>query len=208
MVEGGALLLNIIIRVWTAVRKLGEQLELSLEDTTSQMHVLSTPDGDIIIDRIAQLIVGGPVAVDKSAPADWWDILLDMLIQLGQFVSYVNSNINGTNFPYQPGDLDFKEVFNISIKKKLRELGRDWLSTQEVKDFLAEQGYRPATLVELLWWWLQNPAKHKNCLVVALGSIWDDRVPCVSGDDADRGLGLYSVQLHWDEGYVFAAVRK
>lgn len=61
-----------------------------------------------------------------------WSKLLAVLIQAGGFVSYINQNITGENFPLQDEDLEFKPVEIVSIKKRLAELGRQWLPTSEV----------------------------------------------------------------------------
>ena len=102
-----------------------------------------------------------PSQAPTMAPSDWWDKFLAMLIRACEF-SYVNSNITGVNFPYQAGDLEPKQVNVISIKQKLRELGASVLSTQQVLDYLDSLSYRPARLMELLWWWITNPTKRSN----------------------------------------------
>ena len=202
MVGGGELLLSIIVRLIAAVRKL-----LSPEQVGPAIRRLASPAGESIIGQMAALVAGQPVAT-ALITADFWSKFLELLIRAGNFVSYANPDINGKNFPYQPGDLDFKKVEVVSIKERLKTLDRDRLSTQEVMDFLAVAGYRPATLFELLWWWIQNLQLQNDCLVVALGSVWDGDVPFVDGHGADRELYLNTVEGDWDGCYGFAAVRK
>lgn len=192
-----------------AVRKLGGELGLAEEQVDERIHLLSTPAGESILTQFAALILGqGQAVVVATAPPDWWERVIAMMIRVCEFVSYINPNITGANFPYQTGDLDPKQVEVISIKQRIRDLGVGYLTTQQVLDYLNSLGYRPARLMELLWWWIMNPTKRANCLVVALGSVWRGLVPCVGGDGSYRGLGLDSVESDWPGRCAFAAVRK
>lgn len=137
-----------------------------------------------------------------------WSKFLAVHIQMGGFVSYIDENITGENFPLQDEDLEFGPVEIISIREYLKSLGRRALSTNEVLAYLAKLGYRPATLLELLLWWLANLAKHANCLIVALGSVWRGNAPYVDGNDGYRYLYLRSIEYDWREYDEFAAVRK
>ncbi len=40
------------------------------------------------------------------------------------------------------------------------------------------------------------------------GSVWDDNVPYVNGDNSNRKLNLNSVKSDWNENYEFAVVRQ
>ena len=178
------------------------------EAINERLHHLVKPDGRKTVKKMAALIAGQEPTTSAPAPANWWDKFLEMMISACGFVSFRNSDINSKNFPYDGGDLDQKHVETLSIKQKLRELGRSTMPTQEVKDYIDSQGYRSATLVELLWWWLKNPDKHKDCLVFALGSVWRALVPYVLGDGGRRELDLLSAENDWDEHCLFAVVRK
>ena len=179
------------------------------EDAINErLHQLAKPAGRKTLKKMAALIAGQEPTTSVPAPADWWDKFLAMMISTCGFVSYINENIIGKNFPYQDGDLEPKQVETLSIKQKLRELGRSAMTTQEVKDFIDFSGYRSATLVELLWWWLKNPMEHANCLVFALGSVWRGLVHYVYGNGDRRGLGLNSTEFGWSGDCSFAVVRK
>ena len=204
-VKGAGWVASLISALWAVTYQLGKKMNFTEEDVEARIHRLSTAEGSPIIEQIASLILGQTPTV---APSDWWNKFLAMMISAGQFVSGVNPNIMGDNFPYQAGDLESKLVEVISIKQRIRDLGVSWLTTQQVIDYLDSLGYRPATLIELLWWWIKNPSKWNDCLVVALGSVWDGGVPCVGGDGAYRDLYLDSVERGWGEGCEFAVVRK
>lgn len=158
---------------------------------------LNTAKGQHLIGPIADLLVG-KVAAPMVQVA--WSVCLAWIIAACKFVSYVHPDITAEHFPPQPGDLIIKEVIDVAIPRSM--------STPEVLKFLDEKSLRPATLVELLWWWITNPQKQSNCLVVALGSVWHGSVPYVYGSGDGRGLGLYSVGLDWDTYCAFAAVSK
>lgn len=181
--------------VWTvlvsAVHKLG--------GTDEQIHRLATPEGAETVEKMAALIVGKP-----EQAASWWATIFTALIRACGF-TWQNQNVTAENFPNsgEPGQVEV-----VSIKARLAELGRQWLSTVEVKVYLDSLGLRPATLLELILWWLANPAKHANCLVVALGQVWQSYVPSVYGDGGFRYLNLYTVRDGWSEVFEFAAVRK
>lgn len=132
---------------------------------------------------------------------------LEKMISACGFVSYRDPDINDKNFPYQDGDSEPKQVKTLSIRQKLRELGQTTMSTQEVGDYVDAQGYRSATPVELLWWWLKNPAKHNDCFVFALGSLWRGRVPYILARDVHRELDLRSAGRDWLKDCSFAVVR-
>lgn len=205
IVSGAGWIATVLSALLAAVCQLGKKMNLTEEDVETRIHRLSTAEGVTVIEQIAGLILGQTPTV---APTDWWNQFLSMMISAGQFVSGVNPNITGDNFPFQAGDLQPKQVEVVSIKQRIRELGVGWLTTQQVKDYIDSLGYRPATLVELLWWWTKNPSKWNDCLVVALGSVWGGHVPFVRGYGAHRSLSLDSVGFDWYEGCGFAVVRK
>ena len=191
------------------LEELRELLGDNEEAINERLHQLAKPAGRKKLKKMAALIAAGQEpTTSASDPADWWDKFLETMISACGFVSFRNSDVNGKNFPYQDGDLEPKQVETFSIKQKLRELGRSMMSTQEVKDYIDFMGYRSATLVELLWWWLKNPAKHTDCLVFALGSVWRGLVPYVLGSGGHRGLSLRSTEDDWSERCSFAVVRK
>lgn len=196
IVSGAGFLAAVWTALTAAVRKLG--------GTDEQMHRLSTPEGAETVERMAALIVGKPET--QAAPvSSWWSAIFIALVRACRF-TYMNPAITAENFPC--GDVKPGQVVVISIKARLAELGRQWLSTKEVMAYLAELGYRPATLLELLFWWLANPTKQANCLAVALGQVWRGLAPCVCGNGGSRDLSLDSVLVDWNEYCEFAAVRK
>jgi len=179
--------------VWLALQAAVRQLGGKDED----LYRLNTPEGQTIIDKMAELVVGTVLAPLTQVA---WNLVLNWIIGACRFVTYMHPDITAEHFPLQLRDLTIKEVIDVAIPRSM--------STPDVLKFLDEKGLRPATLVELLWWWLTNPAKQSNCLVVALGSVWDGRAPCVCGGGVDRYLDLLALALDWSANCTFAAVRK
>jgi hypothetical protein len=76
-----------------------------------------------------------------------------------RFTSYIHPNILDGIFPLQDGDLVVKEVSIDTISRTM--------SREEACQLFLSKGYRAATFVELLHWWLlQNdcaiPALHNT----------------------------------------------
>lgn len=155
------------------------------------------PGAEPLLGELAQFIVG-KVAAPMMQVA--WNIMLTWIIAACRFVSYVDPDITAEHFPLQPSDLTIKEVVTIAIERAM--------STEAVLALLDSMGLRSATLVELLWWWLTNPDKQSNCLVVALGSVWAGQAPCVGSSGDYRELLLRSLAGDWRARCAFAAVRK
>ena len=191
IVRGAGLLTSIFSALVTAVQKRG--------GTEEQIHALATPEGETALAKIADIIAGKTAEVTAAVQVAW-STLFTWLVGLGRF-TYVNLAITAENFPCQPGD--FVATMDVVIVKITKVM-----STKAVLALLDEQGLRPATLVELLWWWITHPKEQSNCLVVALGSVWGSFVPYVYGSGDDRKLILSLVERVWDEDYAFAGVRK
>jgi len=158
---------------------------------------LDSEGAQSLLEKIAELLVA-KVAVPIVNVA--YQAVLTWVIAVCRFVSYVDPNITAANFQLQLGDLTLKEVIVVAIDKAM--------STADVLQHLDNQGLRPATLLELLYWWLTNPNKHANCLVVALGQVWRGGVPYVYGRGVCRELSLCAVASGWGQVCSFAAVRK
>lgn len=179
MVGGGALLLNVLAKLVRALSVKGVSAE--------EIRALDTPAGEGTLDRVAGWMVAGMRASEDSCapPSDWWDLVLLVLLSLCNFDKDTPhsglSKLNGKNFPYRHGDLESKEVKLISIRCEFERvaptrIGSDGLYEHEVRAYLAREGFRPATLVELLLWWIANYAGviradvDSSVTLVALGS--------------------------------------
>jgi hypothetical protein len=132
---------------------------------------------------------------------------LEQMIANGKY-NWHNSNITEKNFPLPAGLVGEKIVVSaklfyfssvISSKEAIAEMNKD--------------GYRPATLAELLALGEARPDLQRQFPILALGSVWRDvngyhHVSCLGVNDLERELSLYWFGSDWDASCRFLAVRK
>ena len=144
--------------------------------------------------QIAELIVGSV----KSAVSS----LADM-ITLGHY-DWVNSDITEANFP-MPANLV------LGADPKLYHFDHDISSEKAIKE-MDEDGYRPATIWDLLDFGAKNPELQRQFPIVALGSVagFGGRrsVAYLSRGGAERNLRLDWFDRGWFRTFRFLAVRK
>lgn len=127
---------------------------------------------------------------------------LESLIARCKF-NYCNSNITSTNFP----DLIFtkRKTEIVEIKKIM--------TTTEIEKLMKEKNLEPATIVDLLYWSLDNP--KTDIWLVDLGSSWmgpggGRLVPCLGEGGSRRvlDLGWDGPSHEWHVSCRFLAVSK
>ena len=108
--------------------------------------------------------------------------------------TYVNSNITDSNFPDDGRRGKELKIFKFT----------DYWTTEQGIEKMKSEGYRPATVHELLLWL----EKNWNGLdwIVALGSIYRGRVVCADGSTVGRDLGLGSTGGRWRSDYFLLGV--
>ena len=94
----------------------------------------------------------------------------------------------------------------------LFHFGREIKSEAAISE-MDKDGYRPATIKELLALGASYPELQKHFPVVALGSVWRNpdghlQVPCLDWHGAGRLLDLDLLGLNWGDKHRFAAVLK
>jgi hypothetical protein len=106
-----------------------------------------------------------------------WNTILIWIMEACNFPQGFNPEINSARFPLCPRDLDFlrQEVTSITIPRQM--------NVWEVLVYISQEGFRAATLFELLLWWLKKPDKQSDLMTQALGSIWNDCSPCLIIDE-------------------------
>lgn len=119
-----------------------------------------------------------------------------------------NSDINAKNFPVSPEMVGKK----IEVSAKLFHFNRN-ISSDDAISKMDKAGYRPATLMELLFLGFLFPELQRQFPIVALGLFWRDadsdrRVPCLDVFDNGRGLILYWFAHGWLARCRFVGVRK
>lgn len=117
-----------------------------------------------------------------------------------------NDNIVEKNFPNHP-----HETGEVTLTVKLFHFGRDMSSDDVVKE-MDKEGFRPATLRELLAYAAKNPDEQRKYPIVALGLFWRHlfgrEVPYLGIRVNGRKLFLGWWGEGWNGRYFFLAVRK
>lgn len=173
--------------------------------TEDAIHVLDQPDGDGLLDAIANLLVRAElktrnrfaVTVDYSTP-------LETMVAEGKY-DYVNPNITVANFPITGTGVVEEEII-------LVHLDRDISSDDAVRE-LHEMGLEPARIEHATAFGAKYPDVQREYPIVFLGSVWTHSggrrsVPCLGYWDAKRELYLLWWRADWNRAYRFAAVRK
>ncbi len=132
---------------------------------------------------------------------------LEQMIANGKY-DWHNNSITEKNFPI-PTELVGEKVV---VSAKLFHFNRE-VSNKEAIAEMNKDGYRPATLAELLALGEAQPDLQRQFPIIALGSVWrvgggDRRVSSLSVDDGRRELYLSWFGADWNAYYRFLAVRK
>jgi hypothetical protein len=130
---------------------------------------------------------------------------LEDMIAVGQY-DWKNGDINSKNFQVTGGE------GVVETKLELVHLNKV-ASTKEVEAYLEENGFRPATLEELLAFGATYPDVQREFPIVARVSSWVNRdgsrgVSYLSSYGSGRSLNLFWDDNRWREICRFLAVRK
>lgn len=194
IVSGMGLAMSIITNLVSKVKKAG--------GTDEDIHRLATPDGEVVLEKIADIIVSSKQQVFK--------VVVDYAKSLGEMIlagkyGLVNDDIVSNHFPIQG---EGRKEVEITLFHFNRVISSDNAITEMTKT-----GYRPAFVEELLALGAAYKELQKQFPIVALGSVW--RAPpgpryvlSLRWDGGERYLTLDLFGLVWREFCRFAAVRK
>lgn len=139
---------------------------------------------------------------------DWKSVVesprtLATMIAEGKY-DWVNSDITEANFP-TPMNLV------LGTEPKLFHFNRAISSENAIKE-MDKEGYRPATIWDLLDYGAKNPELQRQFPIVALGSVcevnFNRNVAYLGRGASERYLCLGWLGIDWDERCRFLAVRK
>jgi len=143
--------------------------------------------------QIAELIMGVKNSVILT---------LKSLIEAGRY-DWVNTDITEDNFPMPEG-------FTLGTEPKLFHFNRS-ISSEKAIEEMVRDGYRPATIFDLLGFGAKNPELQRQFPIVAFGSVAQSGghrgVACLGGGGAGRRLDLSWVVINWPGSSRFLAVR-
>jgi len=133
-----------------------------------------------------------------------YDLSVEQLIQASMF-SWFNDSVVSRHFPSSEKGVAEILVFLVNFNRDI--------SSKDVIRELDRQGFRPATLKELLALSIAHPDLQRNNCIVAFGSIWCDSgggvfVPYLYGGESGRDLNLGGWSGVWYSHWQFAAVRR
>lgn len=193
IVAGAGLVASIFTMLVKKVREAG--------GTDEDIHRLATPEGENLLAKIADLIVGN-VRQTFRVLVDYSKSLAEM-IQAGHY-DWKNDDITQDHFPIKGSGQQEVEVV-------LFHFGRNISSDDAIAE-MKKAGYRPAKIEELLALGASQPELQKQYPIVGLGSVWqipygDRSVPFLIRRGARRFLYLLWFGRDWDESCRFAAVR-
>ncbi|MFA5163525.1 MAG: hypothetical protein WC441_03275 [Patescibacteria group bacterium] len=193
-----------------ALKKAGFTDELCQEIINSRDNALAKKMYAVVTGQI------DPVKIDvNSAKPEQsgfllkidYSLTLEQMIAAGRY-DWNNGDVNARNFPL-PVELSGQ---SLQVQAKLFHFGHS-ISSQKAIEEMDKQGYRPATLVELLALGASYPDLQRKFPIIALGSIWQNAngnrdAPFLDVDDNRRELNLNWFDNDWVGRCRFLAVCK
>ncbi len=162
-------------------------------------------DKPINIEEVRKVLGLEPLLAVYKVVVDG-DLSLAEMISAGKY-DWVNDDITQEHFPLQE-----KGLGKIEFAITLLHFNRYISSDDAIKE-MDKAGYRPVGLAELLALGGGFPDLQRQFLIVALGSVWQNRgggryVPSLWSDGSKRGLGLFWLGDAWNPYARFAVARK
>ena len=193
IVAGAGLVASIFTALTKKVREKG--------GTDEDIHCLARPDGEEILDKIADLIVAVKRQVFKVL-VDHTESLQEM-IKAGQY-DWVNDDITNDHFPIKGSGQEEKEITLFHFNRSI--------SSNDAIAEMKKAGYSLALIEDLLALGATYKELQKQFPINALGSVWRDPcgdryVPYLFWDGLERDLRLLWFVRGWIEYWRFAAVR-
>jgi len=186
---------------------------MNIETSELQHLLVAINEHNLSIIEAISLIKGNNNSDEQSKPDEEISLTIDysqsikQMIEAGKY-DWKNGDIKEKHFPF-PTELSGKKI---TVSTKLFHFGRK-ISTEDAIYEMGKDGYRPATLAELLALGVKHRELQRPFPVIALGSIWryavDDRsVPYLNVDGRKRRLSLGWFDGDWDVSYRFLGVCK
>ena len=199
VISGMGVALSLVQSLVASVKKAGGSDE--------DIHRLTTQDANGVWDKIAAVVVE---AGKKAKEAfiflvDYGRSVADS-VKVGHY-DYANSDIADEHFPAEEWEKGVKEQ-----SFKLYHFGRD-MQSDDVVAQMDKDGFRPASVRELLAFGEKNPDLQRQLPIIALKQVWVDRdgsrcVAYLVKRGAKRKLFLGWYDDKWRVHCRFLAVRK
>jgi hypothetical protein len=188
----------------------GKEYKIERKDLINKIKSLKT-EINSEIEKIEAELPTKKIEVGKEFNLKFKYRKLEEMIKAGNF-GWKDDNVNSTNFP----DPQEKELLGKEIKLKAKIFDfKKFIYSKDVLKELDKEGYRSATLTELLALAEIDPELQRQFKIASIGSVWRD----FSGDRAEPYLdafgldGVLSLNLScggggWNDGCRFFAIRK
>jgi hypothetical protein len=162
------------------------------------LEKLNGKNGKVWLDELLKFLRREPCWVKVAA-----ETLLTDLITAGEY-DWVHQDITEKNFPMPPN-------FVLGVEPKLFHFNRKISSENAIKE-MEKEGYRPATIWDLLDYGVKNPEMQRQFPITALGSITmtGDRRKgraALRGSDSERDATIFWGGYSWGDNFRFLAVR-
>lgn len=175
-----------------------------LDDNMVQVVIESS--GNVKAMEIVAMLIRPELAFPSYLVTVNYDLSVEELVEDGEY-DVIDDGFCSDNFwNLEKGKAKvdiYLVTFDVPIKSK-----------KAIKEMKA-QGFRPATLKELLSLGVDHPKLQLGRSIIALGSTTKEpgpyselNVPCLSKEDKERSIDLVSWRGPWRPGVRFAAVRK
>jgi len=177
--------------------------ELNLGQIEAVVNKLGGMDG-------VQRLLRDEVKIVAKAAESVFSIVVDYSLSLAEMVKagkydWVNDDITAKHFPAKGEGKKELAIELIHFNRRT--------SSEEALQEMDKQGFRPATIEELLALGSAYPELQRKFPIAALGSVWQDpngyrHVPCLGESVSRRSLHLHWLGGGWGGDWRFAAVRK
>jgi len=163
----------------------------------AQSEELAREVVELVMAVVSYIIATYKVAVDYGQS-------LAEMIKAGNY-DWVNNDITQEHFPVSgQGKQQDIEVALFHFNKVMK--------SDQVIARMRKEGYRPATIAELLALGVSQPELQKQFPIIALGSVWrfpdgGRLVPCLGWLSGERSLGLGCLGGDWLVGCRFVGLR-
>lgn len=162
------------------------------------LEKLNSSRGNVWWEELMKFLRKEPCWVSKPLAT----LSLAEMIRVGSY-DWVNVNIKEANFPMPEG-------FTLGTEPKLYHFNRS-ISSENAIEEMKKDGFRPATIWDLLDYGAKNPELQRLFPMVALGSVEEvggnRSVACLYGGGAKRYLSLGWFVIDWGDDHRFLAVR-
>lgn len=177
------------------LRKVMESKNLSVSQVIELINSSNVSDGKVI-DAFGEILL----IIDYAKT-------IEQAIADGKYDGK-NQNITDKNFPIAP-ELAGKRI---EASARLFHFDRDISSDDAIAE-MGKDGYRPATLMELLVLDVMYPELHRQFSIIALGSVWClaegiPLVPCLEVFGTKREFYLCQFVRDWRPLFYFLGVRQ